>query len=51
MDLTVVATLIEKSYEMFTSLIGTWIPFGLMFLSTYFVGTYIVKRKPDTAVV
>lgn len=49
MDLTVVATLIEKSYEMFTSLIGTWIPFALMFLSTYLVGSLIVKRKLDTA--
>lgn len=49
MDLTVVATLIEKSYEMFSSLIGTWIPFALMFLSTYLVGSLIVKRKHNTA--
>ena len=49
MDLTVVATLIEKSYEMFASLIGTWIPFGLMFLSTNLVGSLIVKRKSNVA--
>jgi hypothetical protein len=34
LDFIVVATLIEKSYEMFTSPIGTWIPFALMFAAT-----------------
>lgn len=48
LDLTVVATLIEKSYEMFASLIGTWIPFGLMFLATYLVGSLLANRKPHT---
>ena len=49
MDVTVVATLIEKSYEMFSSLIGTWIPFALMFLSTYLIGSLFVRRKHSTA--
>ena len=45
LDLIVVASIIEKSYEMFGSLIGTWIPFGLMFLTTYLIGSLITKRK------
>jgi hypothetical protein len=45
LDLTVVATLIEGSYEMFGSLIGTWIPFALMFITTYVMGNLITKRK------
>jgi hypothetical protein len=49
MDLVVVALLIEKSFEMFASLIGTWIPWALMFISTYLVGSQIAKRK-DTVV-
>ena len=35
MDAFVVAPFMEKSYAMFTSLLGTWIPFVLIFLSTY----------------
>jgi hypothetical protein len=31
MDLFVVALLINHSFEMFTSLLGTWIPFALIF--------------------
>jgi hypothetical protein len=38
MDFFVVALLIEKSFDMFLSPLGTWIPFALIFLSTYFVG-------------
>lgn len=48
MDLVVVALLIEKSFEMFSSLIGTWIPWGLMFISTYLVGSQITRRKLST---
>jgi hypothetical protein len=39
MDFFVVSLLIEKSFAMFTSPLGTWIPFLLIFLSTYVVGT------------
>jgi hypothetical protein len=49
LDVVVVALLIEKSFEMFASLIGTWIPWALMFISTYLVGSQIAKRK-DTVV-
>jgi hypothetical protein len=38
MDAAVVATFIEKSYEMFLSPLGTWIPFASNFLVTYLVG-------------
>ena len=45
MDFFVVALLINRSLEMFTSLLGTWIPFMLIFLSTMVTGL-LVKRKP-----
>jgi hypothetical protein len=41
MDFFVVALLIMKSFEMFKSLIGTWIPFILIFLSTFLTGKLI----------
>jgi hypothetical protein len=37
-DFFIVALLINQSLDMFTSLIGTWIPFSLIFLSTYLTG-------------
>lgn len=37
MDVFVVAILINKSFAMFSSILGTWLPFGLIFLATYFV--------------
>jgi len=44
MDLVVVATFIEQSYAMFGSLLGTWLPFALIFGSTYAVGLHIVRE-------
>ena len=43
MDAGLVAPVFEKSYEMFKSVLGTWIPFALIFLSTYVTGL-ILKR-------
>jgi len=43
MDVFFVAFLIEKSFEMFTSILGTWIPFALIFISTYLTGLYAKK--------
>lgn len=40
MDFFVVALLIVKSFEMFTTILGTWIPFFLIFISTYLTGLY-----------
>ncbi len=44
MDLFLVAPVFEKSYEMFINILGTWIPFVLIFISTYFTGLFITKR-------
>jgi hypothetical protein len=50
MDFFVVALLIEKSFEMFASLIGTWIPWALIFTSTYLTGLFVTKRAETTTV-
>jgi len=44
-DFFVVALLINKSLAMFASLLGTWIPFALIFVSTYGTGLYAGKRR------
>lgn len=44
MDVIVVARLIEKNFEMFKSVLGTWIPFVLIFVSTYLCGVYLVRK-------
>lgn len=43
-DFFIVALLILKSLEMFTSILGTWIPFALIFVSAYAAGRYVEKR-------
>ena len=45
MDFFIVALLIERSFEMFFSPIGTWIPFTLIFTSTYLTGQNQNVRK------
>jgi hypothetical protein len=40
LDILIVALLIEKSFEMFRSALGTWVPFLLIFSSTYLIGLY-----------
>jgi hypothetical protein len=44
MDVFLVALLIERSFAMFASLIGTWIPWALIFISTYLTGLYVTRR-------
>jgi hypothetical protein len=44
MDFFVVALAINRSMAMFSSFAGTWLPFGLIFLSTWAVGA-AVRRK------
>lgn len=44
MDVFIVALLIEKSFAMFASVMGTWIPFALIFFTTYLTGRYL--RQP-----
>ena len=41
MDVFVVALVIEKSFQMFASILGTWIPFALIFVATYLSGLYV----------
>jgi len=48
-DFFVVALLIKKSLDMFTSLLGTWIPFTLIFASTYVTMTLGPKKGPNAA--
>ena len=43
MDFFLVALLIEKSFDMFKNPFGTWIPFALIFLTTYLTGVMITK--------
>jgi len=45
MDVFLVALLIEKSFEMFASVWGTWIPFALIFVATYLTGTAVKKQR------
>jgi hypothetical protein len=40
MDFFVVAMLINRSFDMFSSLLGTWIPFTLIFTSTVVTGRF-----------
>jgi len=50
-DFFVVALLINRSLEMFVSLLGTWIPFALIFTSTYLTGVSVLKNaKPETVI-
>jgi hypothetical protein len=44
MDFFLVALVILKSLDMFKSLLGTWIPFGLIFISSYIVGLNTSKK-------
>jgi len=47
MDFFLVALVINRSLAMFTSLLGTWIPFALIFLSTYLTGVIVQRGKRD----
>jgi hypothetical protein len=46
LDIFPVATVINQSFEMFASLLGTWIPWALIFLSTYLTGLIAETRYP-----
>lgn len=49
-DFFVVALLINRSLEMFASPLGTWIPFALIFISTYVTGLLTVRSSKQEAV-
>ena len=44
-DFFLVALVINKSLDMFTSPLGTWIPFALIFASTYVTGSIVNKKR------
>ena len=44
-DFFVVALLINRSLAMFASVLGTWIPFSLIFTSTLITGLLLYKTK------
>jgi hypothetical protein len=48
-DFFLVALVIEQSFEMFTSPLGTWIPFTLIFLSAYLTGREVERRYGHAA--
>jgi hypothetical protein len=47
-DFFVVGLLINRSLEIFASLLGTWIPFALIFSSTYLTGLYVTNIETHT---
>jgi hypothetical protein len=44
MDFIVVALLINRSLAMFGNVLGTWIPFVLIFIATYYTGRHEEKK-------
>ena len=50
MDFFVVALLINRSLDMFASLLGTWIPFALIFAATYLRGVMVRRSAERKAV-
>jgi hypothetical protein len=46
LDFFLVAPVWEKNYAMFSSVLGTWIPFALIFAATYLTGRYSSSQSP-----
>lgn len=44
-----VALLIYRSLAMFTSLLGTWLPFALIFAATYLTGVWVTSQTQREA--
>jgi hypothetical protein len=49
-DFFLVALVINRSLEMFASPLGTWIPFALIFTSTYVTGTLTLRSAQQPTV-
>ncbi len=43
-DFLLVGLVVLRSLAMFASLLGTWIPFALIFASTYLTGLYVARQ-------
>jgi hypothetical protein len=48
MDIFVVSMMINKSFEMFYSFLGTWFVFGEIYATTYMMGNFLTKRNVST---
>jgi hypothetical protein len=46
-DFLVVGLLINKSLAMFTSIVGTWLPFALIFGSTFLTGIVLCRTRSN----
>lgn len=46
MDTFLVALVVLKSFDMFRSFIGTWLPFALIFVATWLTGSALRGRAP-----
>ena len=44
-DVFIVSMIINKSFEMFESFLGTWLVFILIFIATYLTGKYIRRNN------
>jgi hypothetical protein len=44
LDALVVAPFLERSYAMFRSVLGTWVPFALIFTASYIAGHFARQR-------
>ena len=49
LDFFVVALLINRSFDMFRSPLGTWLPFALNFTATYLTGYYITTKSKEAS--
>jgi hypothetical protein len=47
LDAGVVVAVFEKSYAMFSSILGTWLPFLSIFVATYLTGTIVRHSSPE----
>lgn len=47
LDVFVVAMVLERSFAMFHSVLGTWLPFLLIFVATYGVGRLALRAPTD----
>jgi hypothetical protein len=45
LDAGLVAPVFEKSYAMFMSILGTWLPFLSIFVATYLTGTIVSHSR------
>ena len=45
LDIFIVSLVIERSFEMFASFLGTWLVFILIFTATFLTGFYLGKKE------